>query len=77
MSDPGIANSAAFSPDGKSIVTTFGIDQTGGVRVWSSELANPSRRILQQLAKQRIIGSLSQAQLNAALAGTGGWPSTP
>ena len=74
MSDPGIANSAALSPDGKSIVTTFGIDKTGGVRVWSSELANPSRIVLQQLAKQRIIGSLSQAQINAALAGTGGWP---
>jgi WD40 repeat protein len=77
MSDPGIANSAAFSPNGTSIVTTFGIDQTGGVRVWNAELANSSRQKLEQLAKQRIIGSLSQAQIDAALAGTSGWPSTP
>ena len=77
MSDPGVANSAAFSPNGNSIVTTFGVGQTGGVRVWSAELAKPSRGALEQLAKQRIIGSLSQTQINAALAGTSGWPSTP
>jgi WD40 repeat protein len=77
MSDPGTANSAAFSPNGRSIVTAFGIDQTGGVRVWSSELANPSRQELEQIAKQRIIGRLNQAQINAALAGNSGWPNTP
>ena len=77
MSDPGVANSAAFSPNGRDIITTFGVDRTGGVRVWSSELANSSPQAPEQLARQRIIGNLSAAQVNTALAGTGGWPSTP
>jgi WD40 repeat protein len=77
MSDPGVANSAAFSPDGQSIITTFGIDRTGGVRIWSSELDNSTRQALERFAKQRIVGSLTQAQVNAALAGTSGWASTP
>ena len=77
MSDPGVVNSAAFSPDGKSIVTTFGVDQTGGVRIWSAQLATSSMGTLQHLASQWVPGSLSPAQVNAALAGTSGWPSTP
>jgi WD40 repeat protein len=54
MSDPGTVNSAAFSPDGKSIVTTFAVADTGGVRIWSSQLATSSLRALKRLARLRI-----------------------
>lgn len=77
MSVPGVVNGAAFSPDGKSIVTAFGVEQTGGVRIWSTQLATTSMGKLLQLANQWVPGSLSPAQVNAALAGTSGWPGTP
>ena len=77
MSDPGIVNSATFSPDGQSIITTFGLDQTGGVRVWSSELANPSLQVIDHLVAERVVGALIPAQVNAALAGPGEQFSTP
>ena len=77
MSDPGIVSSVAFSPNGQGILTTFGLDQTGGVRVWKTELANPSWQVIDHLANKRIVGSLTPAQVNAALAGPGGQISTP
>ena len=77
IADPGIASSAAFSPDGQSIITTFGLGQTGGVRIWSSELANTSLPTLERLARQRIVGTLTPDQVNAALAGPGGQIGTP
>ena len=45
----GNINSAAFRPDGKSIVTAFGAGSTGGVRIWSSELATSSLPALKRL----------------------------
>jgi WD40 repeat protein len=77
MSDPGIVSSVAFSPNGQGIITTFGLDQTGGVRVWSSELADPSWQVIDHLATKRIVGFLTPAQVNAVLAGPGGQISTP
>jgi WD40 repeat protein len=77
IADPGIASSAAFSPDGQSIITAFGLGQTGGVRIWSSELANTSLPMLERLARQRIVGTLTPDQVNAALAGPGGQIGTP
>jgi WD40 repeat protein len=50
----GEVNSAAFSPDGKSIITTFDADNTGDVRIWSSELATTSLPALERIAEQRV-----------------------
>lgn len=77
ISDPGIVSSVTFSPNGQSIITTFSLDQTGGVRVWSSELASPSLQMIDYFARRWIIGALTPAQVNAVLAGPGRQFSTP
>ena len=73
----GIVKSAAFSPDGKSIVTAFGADgadgyATGGVRIWSSELATSSLTRLIGLAEQRITRTLTPAERQDYLVGISG-----
>lgn len=45
--DAGSVNSAEFSPDGRSIVTAIGGEDTGDVRVWDSGLATTSLRTLE------------------------------
>ena len=68
----GEVNSAAFSPDGKSIVTTFDADAAGGVRIWSSELATTSLPALERLAKQRATGTLTPSERQQYLTGISG-----
>jgi WD40 repeat protein len=68
----GEVNSAAFSPDGKSIVTTFDADNAGGVRIWSSELATTSLPALERLAKQRVTGTLTPSERQQYLTGISG-----
>jgi WD40 repeat protein len=68
----GEVNSAAFSPDGKSIVTTFDADDTGGVCIWSSELATTSLRTLERLAERRVPGMLTPAEIQQSLTGISG-----
>ncbi len=68
----GQVNSAAFSPDGKSIVTAFDADGTGGVRIWSSQLATPSLTTLERLAEQRVTRQLTAAERQEYLTGISG-----
>jgi Tol biopolymer transport system component len=68
----GEVNSAAFSPDGKSIVTTWDGDGTGGVRIWSSDLVTTSLRTLENFAKHRITRSFTAAERKQYLTGIGG-----
>ena len=68
----GAVTSAAFSPDGKSIVTAFNTDGTGGVRIWSSELTTPSLTALERLAEQRITRQLTPAERQEYLTGISG-----
>ena len=73
----GSVNSAQFSPDGGSIVTAFGAEGassgvTGGVRIWSTELATRSLTALERVAAQRITRQLTPAERRAYLAGISG-----
>jgi WD40 repeat protein len=68
----GEVNSAAFSPDGKSIVTTFDADGTGGVQIWNSELATTSLSKLERIAAQRITRTLTPSERQEYLAGISG-----
>ena len=77
LSDPGFANSAAFSPDGKSIITAFGVGSMGGVRIWSSELTTTSLATLKRIAKHRITRTLTPAERQKYLPGTGSTASKP
>jgi WD40 repeat protein len=65
----GEVNSAAFSPDGKNIVTTFDADNMGGVRIWSSGLATTSLPALERLAEQRVTGTLTPSERQEYLTG--------
>jgi WD40 repeat protein len=67
----GEVNSAAFSPDGKSVVTTFDADSTGGVQIWNSELAK-SLPALERIAEQRITRTLTAAERQEYLTGISG-----
>lgn len=71
LSDPGLVNSAAFSTDGKSIITAFGVNSMGGVRIWSSGLATTSLATLKRIATHRITRTLTPAERQKYLAGTG------
>lgn len=73
----GSVNSASFSPDGKTIVTAFGAEGvsggvTGGVRIWSAELATPSLTALERIAQQRITRQLTPAERSTYLVGVSG-----
>jgi len=68
----GEVNSAAFAPDGRSIVTAWDADGTGGVRIWSSELATTSLPALENLAKHRIIRTFTAAERKQYLTGISG-----
>jgi WD40 repeat protein len=68
----GEVNSAAFSPNGARIVTTWDADNTGGVNIWSSELATTSLPELERMAQQRVIRRLTPAEYRQYLAGIGG-----
>jgi WD40 repeat protein len=68
----GEVNSAAFSPDGKSIVTTWDGDGTGGVRIWSSDLVTTSLQTLENLAKHRITRTFTAAERKQYLTGISG-----
>ena len=68
----GEVNSAAFAPDGRSIVTAWDADGTGGVRIWSSELATTSLLALENLAKHRIIRTFTAAERKQYLTGISG-----
>ena len=52
----GGVHSAIFSPDGKSILTSFAGGGTGGVLVWNAELATTSLSRLERIAEQRVSG---------------------
>jgi WD40 repeat protein len=72
-----VIGSAAFSPDGTSIVTAFAANGAnyntiGGVRIWSSELATSSLPTLERLAGQRITRTLTPADRKAYLTGISG-----
>lgn len=68
----GEVNSAAFSPNGARIVTTWDADNTGGVNIWSSELATTSLPELERMAQQRVIRRLTPAEYRQYLAGISG-----
>jgi WD40 repeat protein len=68
----GEVNSAAFSPDGKSIVTTFDADNMGGVSIWSSELATTSLPALERIAEHRVTRRLTPAERLEYLTGVSG-----
>jgi WD40 repeat protein len=75
MSNPGIVNSAAFSPNGKTLVTAFTLGDSGYVRIWSSQLAASSLPALEQLAKRWVSPNLTSAEREAAyvvMNGSGG-----
>jgi WD40 repeat protein len=67
----GPIGSAGFSPDGKSIIIAIDAKGTGGMQIWNTELANASAHALQRIAAQRITGSLTPAERQTYLAGTG------
>ena len=66
MSNPGIVNSATFSPNGQNVVTAFTLGDTGGIRIWSSELATASLHQLQRLAGRWVSPNLTPAERQAA-----------
>ena len=68
----GEVNSAAFAPDGKHIVTAWDADGTGGVQIWSSELATTSLPALENLTKHRITRTLTAAERKQYLTGISG-----
>ena len=68
----GNVTGAAFSPDGRSIVTSVDDGNTGSVQVWNSELTTPSLQKLEQIAGGRIATTLTPAQLQGYLTGAGG-----
>jgi WD40 repeat protein len=63
---------AAFSSDGKSIVTTVDAGYNGCVQVWSAALATPSLQAIEQTAKQRITRTLTPAEQREYLSGSAG-----
>lgn len=70
--DAGLVNSATFSPDGNSIITTFGASgadglATGGVRIWNSQLATTDLARLQAIAA-KIRRTLSPAEIRTYVA---------
>ena len=68
----GTVSSAAFSPDGKTIVTAIDAGDVGGVQIWNSELATPSLPALERLAEQRITRKLTAAERKEYLTGISG-----
>jgi WD40 repeat protein len=68
----GAVGSASFSPDGKRIITAIDAGNVGGIQIWNSELATPSRTRLMQLARQRVTGQLTPAERQEYLAGISG-----
>jgi WD40 repeat protein len=68
----GELNSAVFSPNGARIVTSWDADDTGGVNIWSSELATTSLPELERMAQQRVIRRLTPAEYQQYLAGISG-----
>ena len=68
----GEVNGAEFGPDGKSIVTAWDADGTGGVLIWSSELATTSLPALENLAKHRITRTFTAAERKQYLTGISG-----
>jgi WD40 repeat protein len=68
----GAVDSASFSPDGKRIITAIDAGNVGGIQIWNSELATPSRTKLMQLARQRVTGQLTPAERQEYLAGISG-----
>jgi WD40 repeat protein len=50
----GIVYSAAFNPDGKSIVASVTAGNTGYVEVWNAELTTLSLGTLEHIASQRV-----------------------
>jgi WD40 repeat protein len=69
--EAGNVTGAAFSPDGKSIVTSVDDDSTGCVQTWNAELTTTSVEKLEQITEQRI-PALTQAQLQTYLTSPGG-----
>ena len=67
----GAVFSAAFSPDGKSIVASISAGNTGYVEVWNAELATPSLQTLEGIASQRV-PTLTKAQQQLYLNGISG-----
>jgi WD40 repeat protein len=63
---------AAFSPDGKYIVTAVYAGNTGCVQIWSSELATTSVQALERIAEQSLPSELTPAQLQGYLTDTSG-----
>jgi WD40 repeat protein len=46
---------ASFSPDGRSIITAVSVgNRLGGVKIWSTELANPSLPEVKRLAEHLV-----------------------
>ena len=66
----GAVNFAAFSLDGKRIITTVDTAGTGCVQIWNAELANPWLPAVERFAEQRITMQLTTAELQKYLAGT-------
>lgn len=67
----GTVATAGFSPDGKNIITVADSEGTGGVQIWTAELANTSPSVIERIAEQRITRQLTPAERSAYLAGLG------
>ena len=63
---------AAFSPDGKSIVTTVDTGTTGCVQIWDARLAVSSLKAVEQMAGHRITRRLTPAEQQQYLSGITG-----
>ena len=68
----GTVNSAAFGPNGNSIVTAIEAEGTGAVQVWSPDLANPSLSALERIARERITRQLMPYERQRYLTGISG-----
>jgi len=58
----GVVNTAEFSPSGRDIITTFGASGSGGIAIWSSQLATSSVKQLEKFAQEQVDSTLTPAE---------------
>ena len=71
-SDLGSVSDAAFSPDGKSIISSVDARKSGLIEIWNAELTTPSLSALEKIAAQEITYKLTAGQIQQYLNGVGG-----
>ena len=66
VAQAGLVNTAEFSPNGHNIVTAFGTTGTGGIEIWSSELASRLSG-LEKLAQRLVDATFTPAERAALI----------